>query len=226
MTGEPRSQRCDEYGDNLAELALGILTGRERAATLAHVDSCAQCADELEQLSRTADAVVQVAPEQEPPVGFEVDLFDRMGVAGAGAYVVPRRRRRARWVVAAAAAVVALVAGVSIGWATGPPAAHPSPAGRVVASADLTERGRSVGRVLTYGGSAPWMIVTLADSSISGRVSCEVVTDAGIVRKVGTFTARDGYGAWGAPLPIAPKDVHEAEVVSSSGAVIATATLQ
>ena len=79
MSDDP--QQCDAYAENLAELALGILTGRARAATLAHVDSCAHCAEELEQLSRAADAVVSVAPELEPTVGFEVRLFNRMGVA-------------------------------------------------------------------------------------------------------------------------------------------------
>ena len=69
-----------EYADELAELALGVLTGRERARALSHVESCQRCADELEQLSRVADAVVQVAPEMEPPMGFEVRLFEKMGV--------------------------------------------------------------------------------------------------------------------------------------------------
>ncbi|MGO8861773.1 MAG: anti-sigma factor family protein [Acidimicrobiales bacterium] len=239
MMDDPRTGRCDRYEDGLAELALGVLTGRERAATLAHVDSCAHCAEELEQLSRAADAVVHVAPEEEPPVGFEVTLFGRMGLAESGPGAsTPRRRSRARWAaaprwaLAAAAAAVALIAGLSIGWATGSSVSHPTqavsgphPSGREVATAELTEGGRSVGRVLTYGGSTPWMVVTLADSSIDGKVSCEVVTADGEVHKVGAFTAWEGYGAWGAPLPVAPRDVHKAEVVSSDGTVIATATL-
>ena len=68
----------------------GVLTGRERARVLSHVESCPRCAEELEVLSRTADSVVQAAPEMEPPLGFEVRLFERMGVTdvrrrGAGA---------------------------------------------------------------------------------------------------------------------------------------------
>jgi hypothetical protein len=233
MTGELGAHQCDEYGDNLAELALGILTGRERAATLAHVDSCAHCAEELEQLSRAADAVVRVAPEMEPPLGFETRLFSRMGLPAAAteneheAKITPLRRGRGttppRWVWASAAAAVALVVGLSIGWTTG----HHGPARTrpEVAAANLTSDGKSVGRVLTYGGSKPWMIVTLADSRSDGRVTCEVVTDNGTTYKVGTFSATDGYGAWGAPLRVAPQDVRKAEVVSSSGTVIATATL-
>ncbi len=99
MTNEQHVSSCPEYAGNLAELALGILTGRDRAATLAHVESCANCAEELEQLARAADAVVLVAPEADPPIGFEVSLFSRMGVSdesrlerGRLSRVVPGRR--------------------------------------------------------------------------------------------------------------------------------------
>jgi hypothetical protein len=227
---------CDEYSDNLAELALGILTGRERAATLAHVDSCPRCADELEQLSHAADAVVSVAPEIEPPMGFEVRLFSQMGVAETPGPHRSRRRmtppgwvaRSPRWVLATAAAVIALALGLSIGWSTGghnggKPA--DGPAGAEVAAANLTANGSTVGSVNTYGGSKPWMIVTLADSGTQGKVTCEVITGDGVTHKVGSFTAKDGYGAWGAPLRVAPQDVRKAEVVSSNGKVIAIAAL-
>jgi anti-sigma factor RsiW len=95
MTDELTDRGCNAYADELAELALGVLTGRERARVLAHVESCPRCAEELEILSRAADTVVQAAPEMEPPLGFEVRLFERMGVTD----VRPRRRRLrpSRW---------------------------------------------------------------------------------------------------------------------------------
>jgi hypothetical protein len=231
---------CDEHTDNLAELALGILTGRERAATLAHVDACPRCAEELEQLAHAADAVVRVAPELEPTMGFEVRLFSRMGLTDAPPLVRPASpARRAvvplrwmsnspRWAIAVAAAVIALAVGLSIGWTTGTARTGHIPHGPVgaeVASADLTANGSTVGSVNTYGGSKPWMIVTLADSWTDGKVTCKVVTDNGVTHDVGSFTAKDGYGAWGAPLRVAPQDVKKAEVVSSNGKVIATASL-
>jgi hypothetical protein len=229
MTEDPC--QCDEFSDNLAELALGILTGRSRAATLAHVDSCAHCAEELEQLARAADAVVSVAPELEPAVGFEVRLFNRMGLAESPA---PESRPRPwpirwvaaspRWTLATAAAVIALAVGLSVGWSI-----HSSSTGRTtgtpVAEAALTLHGATVGNVATYGGPTPWMIVTLADSSAHGMLACEVVTANGVVHKVGTFSADYGYAAWDAQLRVAPQDVRKAEVVSSDGTVIATATL-
>ena len=233
MIDDPHQHVCDEYADNLAELALGILTGRERAATLAHVDACPRCAEELQQLARVSDAVVSIAPGVEPTVGFEVRLFSRMGLTETPPTpsIAPARRRATplrwvaaspRWALAAAAVVVALVLGLSLGLSSG----QRSEGGRhEVATATLTEKGRTVGRVSTYGGANPWMIVTLADSATDGRVTCEVVTANGVTHKVGSFSAKDGYGAWGAPLRVAPQDVRKAEVVSSNGTVIATAQL-
>src|ERR1700689_4331404 len=96
MTDDVRERGCEQYGAELAELPLGVPTGRDRARVLSHVESCPRCAEELEILSRTADSVVQAAPDVEPPLGFEVRLFARMGLTD----VAPRRRRRrpSRWV--------------------------------------------------------------------------------------------------------------------------------
>src|SRR6516165_512257 len=156
MNDDPRdtgARGCHDYTGDLSELALGVLTGRERARALSHVETCPRCAEELEQLSRAADALVEVAPEVEPPLGFEVRLFERMGVAD-----VPRRtRRRARrWVPAAlatAAAVAALVVGLTLGLSSPtPPAQHAAGPASHVSVATFFENGASVGHVVTHRG--------------------------------------------------------------------------
>jgi hypothetical protein len=234
MTFEHSVPSCTEIAPVLPELALGVLTGRDRAAALAHVESCSRCADELEQLARAADAVVRVAPELEPPVGFEVRLFSRMGVTEDAAPPAPapipiRRLRVPAWALAAAAAVVALGIGLGVGHSLSS-SGHPSAAvgkptsGAPVTTAALRENGRSVGRVSTSSGATPWMFMTLDDASVQGKVTCQVVTADGVTHTVGTFTIKRGYGAWGAPLPVAPRDVQRAQVVSSTGTVIATAS--
>jgi anti-sigma factor RsiW len=218
---------CEATAGELSELALGVLTGRERARALAHVESCPRCAEELEQLSRAADAVVQVAPEVEPPLGFEVRLFEKMGVADA-----PHRRRHRhlpRWVPAALATAAAAV-GLAVGLTTAlsspsPPAQNAAAGGHHAVVANLVEHGVSVGRVVVRGGAQPWMSVMLADSGARGTVDCLVVTNDGTTHWVGTFTAKSGYGAWLAPLHFDPKDLRAAEVVSPGGTVIATASL-
>ena len=92
-------------------------------------------------------------------------------------------------------------------------------------TAALVENGETVGHVVTVGGNAPWMSMTLADSAVHGTVNCVVVTDNGVTHRVGTFVAHDGYGAWSTPLHVDPADVRTAEVVSPSGTVLASATL-
>jgi len=229
MSEDPRGTGCEHYENELAELALGVLTGRERAQVLAHVGSCPRCAEELEILSRTADSIVQAAPEMEPPLGFEVRLFEKMGVTA----VTPRRRnlRPSRWVpavVGVAAAAAALGLGLSLtssSPSSSPTVAAPPSSEHHVMTGDLTENGETVGHVMAIGGDKPWISMMMADSSARGTVSCEVVTDDGVTHHVGTFVADKGYGAWIAPLHVDPADVRTAEVVSPSGTVIATAKL-
>ncbi len=225
MSDDARETGCDAYRDDLAELALGVLTGRARAQALSHVESCPRCADDLEQLSRVADTVVQVAPEAEPPMGFEMRLFERMGVADVRRR--PRRIRPSHWVpaaVAAAAAALALGLGLTLTSSPAPTAIAPVHHGQVI-SADFVENGAAVGRVAAGGGTRPWLSMMLADSTARGTVNCVVVTADGVTHHVGTFVAKKGYGAWIAPLHVDPTDIRTAEVVSPSGTVIATASL-
>ena len=227
MTDDVRERGCEEYSEELAELALGVLTGRDRARVLSHVESCPRCAEELEILSRTADSVLRAAPDMEPPLGFEVRLFERMGLAD----VAPRRRRfrPSRWVpavVGVAAAALALGLGLSLTSSTPTPTVTAQPQGshRVVTAA-LVEHGMTVGHVMAVNGAKPWISMMLDDSSAHGTVTCVVVTDDGKTHHVGTFEAEKGYGAWIAPLPVDPSSVRTAELESPSGTVIATATL-
>jgi anti-sigma factor RsiW len=224
MNDDMSEHGCRVHDDELSELALGVLTGRDRARVLAHVESCPGCAEELEQLARAADAVVEVAPEAEPPMGFEVRLFERMGVADVRHKHRFRPPRWAAGALAAAAAVVALAVGLSLSLsASAPPA--PSAASHGVVVAHLVENGEVVGRVATHAGEYPWMSMMLVDSSAHGTVNCVVVMSDGARHHVGTFEAKAGYGAWVAPLHVDPHDIRSAEVVEPSGTVIATAAL-
>src|ERR1700729_388249 len=209
MTDDVRERGCEEDGEELAE--------RDRARVLSHVESCPRCAEELEILSRTADSVVQAAPEMEPPLGFEVRLFERMGLTD----VAPRRRRLrpSRWVpavVGVAAAALALGLGLTSSSSTPTVTAQVHGSHRVVTAA-LVEHGATVGHVMTVNGAKPWISMMISDSSAHGTVDCVVVTDDGTTHHVGTFDADKGYGAWIAPLPVNPSDVRTAEVESPSG---------
>jgi hypothetical protein len=214
---------CERYVDNLAELALGTLTGRQRFATLGHVESCTHCADELEQLSRVSDAVLHMAPDVEPPLGFEVRVCSRM----ESDQIRAPRHARHRLLLAGAAAVVALALGLGIGLSVGssPSRTKVATTSKPLLTANLIEDRTTVGGVSLYGGSTPVLTMDLVKSLVQGTVTCEIVTDSGATYDLGTFKVTNGYGAWAAPLRVSPNVVRLARLISPQGATIATAML-
>jgi hypothetical protein len=76
---------CAELADVATELALGVLTGRERAAALAHLDSCEACREEVRQLMATNEQMLALLPPAEPPAGFETRVLDRLGLSAPAA---------------------------------------------------------------------------------------------------------------------------------------------
>src|SRR5262245_42876256 len=97
---------CNEVRGLTAEVALGVADGEDRARVLEHVVDCSDCRRELEDLTLLADELVVLAPEHEPPLGFELHTIRRLQ---------PSQERRHRWrvpiLVFAAAALAALTAG-------------------------------------------------------------------------------------------------------------------
>ena len=72
---------CDEFAEVAAELALGVLTGRERAAALAHLNGCESCREQVRELTMVGDELLALLPPHEPPAGFESRVLDRLGLA-------------------------------------------------------------------------------------------------------------------------------------------------
>ena len=75
---------CDEFAGVAAELALGVLTGRERAAALAHLDGCESCREQVRELTMAQDELLALLPSAEPPAGFESRVLERIGLAAPG----------------------------------------------------------------------------------------------------------------------------------------------
>src|SRR5581483_5032878 len=94
---------CNEVRELAPELALGTLSGGERAEALLHVNGCARCQTLVAELTDVADRLPLLAPELEPPPGFGASTVALM-TAGR-----PRRRFRLVAVVAAAAAAAAIL---------------------------------------------------------------------------------------------------------------------
>jgi hypothetical protein len=210
---------CSAMADDLPLLALGTLSGRSRSAVLDHVESCARCRTELEQLSAVAEALQQLTPEVQPPLGFELRLLERLQAAPT-----PRRRSR-RLVVLSAAAAALVVVSLGLGllvhrWTAG---VSDRSVASAPATANLTSGGEVVGSVLVAPGSPAWMLVTVEGGKWQGTVTCEVTLADGQVATVGTFALTGGYPSWAAPLPATGGAVRSARLIDSNGATVASA---
>ena len=115
-----RDMSCADLGNVASELALDILYGEERAAALAHLETCRACRREVTLLTDAADEIRLLAPEVEPPSGFEQQVVARIAVAaaeqeaGATGASTPRRRRPFVPALAAVAAVLVVLVAASV----------------------------------------------------------------------------------------------------------------
>jgi Putative zinc-finger len=246
---ELNDMSCREFSDVAAELALGVLTGRERAAALAHLDHCDACRENVRQLTMTSEGLLELLPTAEPPAGFESRVMERIGLAApvASAVPAPGPARRASWltrmfpsgrkpagqpaaklgrtrrVLVGAAVAVAVVVGGLGGWGLG--AGTSSPASTPLASAALVSAShQTVGKIFFYQGSPRWVFMSVDMPSGNGAVLCQVRSQDGQVTTVGSFRLTDGHGYWGSPVPDSHGKVTGARLVTSTGTVLATAS--
>lgn len=213
---------CERFRDLAAELALGVLPGRDRAEALAHLDECPECVEHLRSLTEIGDGLLELVPGAEPPVGFEDRVMRRLGFAG-------RRSRRTWWLpITLAAASAAVVFGLG-GWALGSHTQSPPPstAQAVLRTAALVGPAhQQVGEAIAYAGPghSPWLYMAVDTETVSGPVSCDLQRADGKLVPVGSFSVTAGYGSWGVAIPVDPSTIVGARLVSDHGVVLASGT--
>lgn len=232
--------RCEQLHEVAPDVALGLLTGEERAAALAHLDRCESCRADVAALAGVADEVLLAGPEATPPAGFAPGVLARLAgeragreAAAATAPVVgpraptppsaPARARRSwrlRGAVALAAAA-ALVVAVGLGLNL-PSDQGPEP---VVATAEMrTGRGEVVGEATVTGDDDAsvtvevpgWeaMVDRWGASGDDYWVAVETSDGARAMRPAGG----DGEG-WSVTVDVAAEDVATVAVLDGEGRV-------
>ena len=220
-------------GDDGTELGLGVLTGRERARAVEHLQQCGRCRDRVHRMAFTSDELLRLVPGQQPPAGFSAQVTERLRQARKP----PGRSRRSKALATVAAAVLVGSAGLAglAGWGlrtgaepsgpagpTGPTVSAGSAALRTAAL--FTPAHQAIGKVYLHSGSHAWMFTTVDLASGATTVICQLTDRTGRVITVGSFRVTGGDGYWGSPEPDQPSAITSARLITTGGAVLATAT--
>jgi anti-sigma factor RsiW len=202
---------CAQLRDESAELALGVLSGAERAEAIMHVNGCARCQALVNELTETADALTLLAPEIEPSAGFE------QRVLGAGR--ARNRRNVRRWVasIAAAAAAAAIVS---------------------ITAVRVIEAGSDTTRAAVGGAPAEARMVSTGDldagwAYVTDKHGVAVAVDYGVPSgsykvvvqprtagsvDIGTMAITNGRGSWTGTSPVALPAGSTISLVDAGGA--------
>jgi hypothetical protein len=165
----------------------------------------------------------------EPRDEFMSGLFEELTAARreADTSATAVRRRKLAPVLSAAAAAV-LVAGTfgvtqAVDHSRSAPAAISASKG-VHSSALLDAEHRVVGRINLYGGSPSWVFMNVNDPGHDGTVVCQLRGADGNIEVTGDFQVAGGQGEWARTLNPNVARVSSAQIVTSTGVTLATAS--
>jgi hypothetical protein len=185
---------CPDVRDVAPDFAFGILDGEVRSDVLLHLDHCTSCQRYVSELSETADAIVLLAPEAEPPPGFERRALDRI--------VESSRRRRWRTtklvaITAAAAAILSVVTVRIVDESRTPTSQVAAPVSSAKTVAMVGGGGQNVGKVnVVSSPTAMTLDVNVSYGLADGDYQL-VLTRSGIgPQSLGTMRVSGGQGSW------------------------------
>jgi hypothetical protein len=141
-----------------------------------------------------------------------------------------RPLRRRRITLAAAAAALVLVGGTTaatevVTQRVAVPAAVQAPRGAEIRTGTFESvDGRLMGQIVAYQGSPSWVFMNVDGSGYTGSVSCTLQVANGSTVATGAFTLHSGKGEWSKTIHIDASRLRGADLVTQSGAIVASAT--
>ncbi len=220
---------CAAVRELAPELALGTLEGTDRGAALAHLDRCASCRAHVHELSAAVDQLVALAPEAEPPPGFEAAVLGR--VAHEQERDDPSLRQRRSVVRLAVAAAVFLLLGVGIGVAVSQAGVADGDGADLVSAAMITPDGDAVGEVWHSAGAETAVFISVPEWSdpatgggSTGRFSLRLELEDGTTVDQGDFELAAGTSSWAESTRLAGDDIAAVSVLDADGDVWCTGT--
>lgn len=205
--------KCDEFQEQVDDLALGQLEEPRRSELLLHASGCQSCQALLSGLGAVADRLLLAAPQIEPPAGFESRALARMGS--------PASPQRAWW-VSAIGGLVIVVAGLVAWWSW---SARETP--NVVAAPIMAESGSDIGVVELRADPSPHVLVVIdSPRPDPGTRTCQLQRGDGDWVTVGSWEVEDiAAGVWAVGVESALLEATAMRVLTADGSVLATADL-
>jgi hypothetical protein len=190
-----------------AELALGVATGAERGRALSHLEVCSECRSHVTGLADARDDLLLLAPEREPPAGFESRALGRLARVAR-----PASGRRWRRILSfSIAACIAAAAGAGWAWlATASDRQAASQFRTALARADgkylgvevlRDPDGNRVGHVAVYLGRPSWIFAVIDEGVGTGTFDVEVVARSGDRHPAGVMSIDADRRGGGLVLP-------------------------
>jgi anti-sigma factor RsiW len=212
----PSQLGCDEMAELAPELALGTLTGPERAEAVEHLASCPDCQHRVAELAHVVDSLLVLAPEDDPSPDLEARVLARTVGEQPADGVLERRSpwRRRVLVGSIAAAVLAVLAFTIV-----PLVRDDGDEADTVRTAVATEDGgRSVCRAVINEVDPAWLFVSL-DEPGEGRAGydVEIRFESGETARVGRLDLRDGHGELAVTLDLQGGRAHSVRLIGADG---------
>jgi hypothetical protein len=166
-------------------------------------------------------------PDAEFVSGLYEKLKDQMD-SGVAPLARPSRRRRAA--IAAAAAGLVLLGGATattefVSQGAVAPAALQAPHGATIRTGTFESvDGRVMGQIVAYRGNPSWVLMNVDGSGYAGAVSCTLQVANGSTVATGAFTLVSGKGEWSKTIHIDIGRLRGANLLTQSGAIVASAT--
>jgi hypothetical protein len=212
----PSQLRCDEMEELGPELALGTLTGPERAEAVEHLASCLDCRRRVAELAQVVDSLLVLAPEDDPSPELEARVLART-VREQPAHEVPARRspwRRRVLAGSIAAAVLAVVAFTIV--ALGRDDGENADTVRTAVATD--DGGRSVCRAVINEVDPAWLFVSLDEPGQErAGYDVEVRFESGETAQVGRLDLSEGHGELAVTIDLQGNRAHSVRLIGADG---------
>lgn len=190
---------CAEVRELAPELALGIVSGPQRAEALQHASECGPCRVLVGELAEAADALPLLAAEAEPPPGFEQRALSALKAPRWRT----RRRVAAALAAAAAAAAIVSIVGVRIVESTQEDTTSAAVAATKVRSTEMIgANGLHAGNVFVSNGRPASVVVNVNYGIPAGTYGIEFRAGS-TTKRIGDMRIRDdGQGSWGGAVQL------------------------